>query len=212
MKKEILYLHVDKCSEKRKNLLTELLDNTPKFFTAPASSAVRYHEAHEGGLLDHVLLFISIGLGFVPKYATYDEMITVAILHDLRKVGDTKGNDYYVPNISDKTGKRSVAEPYKHNSETYLQYPCNEPELNYLLKEAHFTDGECCLAYLDTKFKELHDDLSENEKQAILFHDLSYNPKFKYSGHYGKESNLTIVVHTADMLSSRHERNQQSSN
>lgn len=213
-------------TEPRTSKLLNLVDNLgDRLEKTPASTATRYHHAYDGGLVDHIREVFCIaeglmghapgglpvgGLRFpatepsavlIPEI-TSQSLLTVALLHDLGKIGDTLGNAYYIPNISEKTGKRSEAEPFKVSKEV-RRFTTDSFEANALLEFADFSDGESSLAILKSQFPALLSDLSESEVNAIRFHDGGYG-KAKYAtGYKGKEDALAIILHAADMLSSR---------
>lgn len=193
-------------SKERAVLLMRLIDKVDdRLSKAPASSAVRYHHAYEGGLVDHITevynlsLALANGIGFDGAQS----IITVAILHDLSKIGDGDGNPQYVPNIL-KSGKVSDAIPYEKDKEECRRFNTfTNQEAASLLGFAEFSDGEASLALLAALAPDLLADLTESEVNAIRFHDAGYG-KAKYAtGYQGKEDQLAIIVHAADMLSSR---------
>lgn len=198
--------------ETRAGLLTDLVTKlSDRLEATPASTAVRYHHAYEGGLLDHIQEVFEIGWQLVSglssqhAHVSKDSLLTVAILHDLGKIGDSKGNPQYVPNISEKTGKRSEAEPFKIEKRAVRKFETADmdPELQCLLQFLDTSDGENSLALLATLSPELSITLTDSERNAIQYHDGGYG-KAKYAaGYRGKEDALAIIMHAADMLSSR---------
>jgi hypothetical protein len=200
------------CNDTRKKLLLDLLTSEigRKIGEAPASTAVRFHHAYDGGLYDHICEIIDLGIDFASKAVgnvSPQAVITVAILHDLNKVGDSKGNAHYIPNLSEKTGKRSEAEPYKKDKDECRKWTTGNMEIDSILKFAELSDGEQSLALLTKIAPDLLMDLTPSEINAIRFHDGGYG-KAKYaSGYCGKEDNLAIIIHAADMISSRARNN-----
>lgn len=94
---------------------------------APASGKVHYHNAYEGGYLDHVLLVADIAIKQATIYKqfggkinfTKEELIFAALHHDLGKLGDEEG-PYYTPESSDWHRKNQNSR-YRSNKEiTYL--------------------------------------------------------------------------------------------
>jgi hypothetical protein len=197
---------------------------------APASSCLRYHHAYEGGLLDHIVdvfkfmkLMHEGGIGKTYNL-TIESCALVALLHDIHKVADAFGNLYYIPNISEKTGKRSEKEPYKHNDSYHVDlasdsYAATLGWSDEQRKYASFIvqrmietgrplcGGDCSLALVYALSPGLYKCLSPMEIFAIRYHDGAYeaskfDPEFQ-----GKENPLMILAHAADMFSSRHERN-----
>lgn len=153
------------------------------FFTAPCSGG--NHLSQEGGLAEHScnVMFtaekLSVAL-YGGKNIT-DELrnsiVIATLLHDLGKCGDY-GKQMYVANIL-KSGKQSDAKPFKRN-----------PDLSAV---PH--------AVRSVKLATLFIDLSEDEEWAILTHDGLYDfMKYDMQGH---ETQLSMLVHWADMWSSK---------
>lgn len=152
------------------------------FYTAPAST--RFHGAEEGALAVHslnVLLYARIlGIAWLGEneYKKYADSITIcALLHDLGKAGQF-GKPLYIENIL-KSGKASDAQPFKTNDELKTL-----PHEIVSVVEA-------------TKFI----DLTEEEQRAIAWHNGLYG-MFKYDIQ-GKEDELYMIIHFADMWASR---------
>ena len=194
------------CDQPRTILLNNLIDKIEdRLSKAPASSAVRYHHAYEGGLVDHiyeVFNYIQHLVGGTGGWPSLQSFLTAAILHDLGKIGDSAGNPSYVPNIL-KSGKVSDAIPYEKDKEKCRKFVTGNIEADSLLQFADFSDGEASLALVAEIAPDLITDLTESEVNAIRYHDGGYG-KAKYAGGYqGKEDQLAIILHAADMLSSR---------
>lgn len=149
-----------------------------KFYEAPCSG--QHHLSRPGGLLDHSLNVMNLARKLNEAWDANipDESIVItALLHDLGKMGD-HGKANYVENIL-KDGKRSSAKPYLTN-----------PELIYLDHEIR-----------SVMIAERYISLTEDEEQAILFHNGLYG-NFKFSIQ-GKETPLYMILHFADMWASR---------
>lgn len=191
---------------------------------APASSSFSRHHCFTGGLLYHSLeVFMlaqdacHVGGGDEESHA---DIFLASILHDFNKVCDPLGHPFYEENIL-RSGEVSDRKPWK-SSDEWLQDPtdsvmweqisneCGEGVAKQLKLMAELTQDRakkisggkvsyytlCCI---DPRFRELPDDV----KQAILYHDGGYGDgKYELNG---GESKLTILIHTADMLSSRFE-------
>ena len=150
------------------------------YFEAPASSS--YHLAKDGGLLEHSInvteTLLKLAKAVDSDYSR-ETLIIVGLLHDLGKAG-FYGKPGYVENIL-KSGKRSDAKPYETNKD--------------LLAVPH----EVVAISIIPQYMQI----SEDELFAILYHNglytsIGYQLK-------GKETNLQILLHCADMLSSRGE-------
>ena len=91
---------------------------------APASGRNYYHNCFPGGYVDHVLRVIDFSQqtytlwenngSYVDNY-TREELIFVAINHDLGKIGDLE-KDYYIPNESE-WHRKNQGKIYNHNPE-----------------------------------------------------------------------------------------------
>ena len=153
------------------------------FFTAPCSGG--YHLAREGGLAEHSLNVLNVAMDttvglfkgeLLPKELK-DRLTIVCLLHDLGKMGQY-GKANYVENIL-KSKKQSVSKPYKTN-----------PDLLYV-------DHEVRSVVIAQQYIEL----TEEEQQAILWHNGLYG-NFRYQIQ-GKETELYLILHFADMWASR---------
>lgn len=151
------------------------------YFEAPASGG--NHNCFVGGLADHSYnvyfnaLHIAHSLLDENEYDEMEESISlVALLHDLGKCGNY-GKPMYVDNIL-KTGQ-SKSKPFKTN-----------PELLYI-------DHATRSIQIASRFIEL----TEEEVLAIRYHDGLYEPA-NY-GLKGNETKLVMILHWADMWSSR---------
>lgn len=148
------------------------------FFTSPCSGA--HHLAKEGGLLEHSLNVLDC----IRKLNTAldagipdSTLIIVALLHDLGKMGD-HGKLNYVENVL-KSGKQSESKPYVTNT-----------ALSYIPHEVR-----------SVAIAERYIHLTEEEEQSILWHNGLYS-LFKYEIQ-GKETPLYMILHFADLWSSR---------
>ena len=152
------------------------------FFSAPCSGG--NHLCCEFGLVHHTrnVIMAAENIGYAllgkQKYMEIRDSVTIAAaLHDLGKCGDY-GKQMYVENIL-KSGKRSDAKPFKQNKE--------------LLPLDHATRS--------IKLATLFIDLTEEEEFAIRYHDGLYE-RANYAVN-GNETALYIILHTADLWSSR---------
>ena len=152
------------------------------FFNAPCSGG--NHLCCEFGLVHHTrnVMMAAENIGYAllgkNKYAEIrDSVIIAAALHDLGKCGDY-GKQMYVPNIL-KSGKASETKPFKRNPD--------------LLPIDHATRS--------IKLATLFIDLTEDEEFAIRYHDGLYETA-NY-GVKGNETQLYMILHWADMWSSR---------
>ena len=187
-----------------KNMITALLLSTERpgmenlikymekngFFEAPCST--QHHLSKDGGLAEHSLNVCQTALGLLPVLGINDhdfaDSITIcSLLHDIGKMGQF-GKPNYVPNmLKGRATKanpnpepyRSLAKPFTYNSELL------------------YVDHEVRALAIISKFI----DLTEEEQQAILWHNGLYGP-FKYEIQ-SKETPMYMVLHFADMWASR---------
>lgn len=190
---------IDPIRETLLNFLSLIRD---QLVVAPASS--RYHHDYEGGLVDHILQMYSCfselrNLSKVDDgvYAiTSGSFLLVCILHDINKACDALLNPRY------------FLAQRKRNKDSYMAPDiecCNDRSVIQIIHawsliNHHIPDGIASLSLVKSLAPDLYDLLSDSEIQAIQFHDLGWNPQINSV----KSINLlTILVHTADMLSSR---------
>lgn len=164
------------------------------FFQAPASGG--NHSSGGGGLAEHSanVMFTAekISLALIGGKNITDEIrnsvVIAALLHDLGKCGDY-GKQMYVPNMvqdgrptkaePEQKYKQSDKKPWKRNTE--------------LLPLDHATRS--------IKLATLFIDLTEEEEFAIRYHDGLYETaNYGVKGH---ETQLYMILHWADMWSSR---------
>ncbi len=194
--------------------LVQFLAGLKGLATTPASSRVRYHHAYQGGLVDHIIETFQIcrdlnatrDLSSVVPRPPNQDILLVAILHDIHKVQDAAGTPCYQPNIL-KSGKQSEAEPFEKTAGC-LHAPFSTPvpssvEREYIYQESvdKVSDGIKSLALVKALAPTLFDALNEDVRFAIRHHDGAYGTN-KYDL-AGKETTLQILFHCADMLSSR---------
>ncbi|MBR2300891.1 MAG: HD domain-containing protein [Bacteroidaceae bacterium] len=148
------------------------------FFRAPCSGG--NHLCQEGGLAEHSWNVYETALKLNKALGagfSKDTIAICALLHDLGKVGD-HNKQMYIENVL-KSGKVSASKPYKRN-----------PGLSAV---PH--------AVRSIKLAQRYIELSEGEEWAILCHDGLYD--FMKHEMLGKETPLFMVLHWADMWSSR---------
>lgn len=175
---------VDRLLETKREGMEDLIAYMDEigFFSAPCSGG--NHLCCEFGLVHHtrnvIMAAENIGYALLGKngYMEIRDSVTIAAaLHDLGKCGDF-GKAMYVENIL-KSGKQSDAKPFKRNPE--------------LAAVPH--------AVRSIKLATLFIDLTEDEEWAILCHDGLYD--FMRYDLNGKERPLQLIIHWADMWTSR---------
>lgn len=117
--------------ERRDALLKMYEDYRERVMTAPASGKVNFHNAFEGGYIDHILRVIEISRYMHKFYVkmggwadyTEEELIFSAMHHDLGKLG-TLDEPYYVPQTSDWHRKNKM-EVYTQNEQRQYMKTCD---------------------------------------------------------------------------------------
>lgn len=151
----------------------------------PASSRKEYHLPIPGGLVDHSLRVLGNALKLVKAFGwdvPKDSLIIGCLLHDLGKVGDHE-KDYYLPQDSD-WHREKLGEMYKHNKDIQFM---TVPDRGVWLCQHYGLR------------------LTQPEFMAILLNDGQYadeNAPYKM-----KEPLLVDIVHMADFISSKQEKN-----
>lgn len=164
------------------------------FFKAPASGG--NHSSGKGGLAEHSanVMFMAekISLALIGGKNITDEIrnsvVIAALLHDLGKCGDY-GKQMYVPNMI-KDGRPTQKEPEQKYKQSEAKPWKRNPDL---LALDHATRS--------IKLATLFIDLTEEEEFAIRYHDGLYeSANYGVKGH---ETQLYMILHWADMWSSR---------
>ena len=180
----------------RKEKLLELYNKLqPEMMMAPASGFEHFHNCFIGGYVDHVLRVVKcakaqytlwLECGLSDQDFTVEELIFVALNHDLGKTGDME-NPQYVPNESE-WHRKNQGKIYNYNSEikTYMGVPDRSL---WILNQAGIQ-------------------MSEQEFLGIKIHDGLYEEgNGQYLKPYNKDRTLStalpLIVHQADMMASR---------
>jgi hypothetical protein len=182
--------------ERKENLLKMYNHLKDRMMFAPASSKEHFHNAFPGGYVEHVL---NITNAVKKVYETWkdcganinfteEEMIFATLHHDLGKVGDDE-KDYYIPNESE-WHRKNQGKIYTPNPE--LQYMNVTDRSFWLLQK--FDVKLNPTEYLGLK---LADGLYEEGNKSYF---ISYTPDFEL------QSNLPHIIHQADMIASKTER------
>lgn len=163
---------------------------------SPASGNINYHNAYEGGYIDHVTNVVKNSLRMVKLYQeaggdidfTQEELIFAAFHHDLGKLGD-KGKPYYVPNSSDWHIKNR-GEIYEWNDS--LSYMTHTDRTFFTLSKYGITYTE--KEYFGIK---LTDGIYDEDNMKYL---KTYDIK------RAQRSNIAHILHFADHMSTLIER------
>lgn len=179
--------------ERRENLLKLYNENENRIATAPASGKVYFHSAFIGGYVHHVLNVLRIApkVSFLwesiggEKVWTDEELMFVALNHDLGKIGDLE-NDNYIETVEDWKKKRGME--FEANPD--IQYMKIEDRSLFLLQHYNIK-------------------MTQREFIAIRVHDGLYDEANKsYYVQWGATTELDrfiYVIHFADMLASKQE-------
>lgn len=163
---------------------------------SPASGNINYHNAYEGGYIDHVVNVVRNSLKVKKMYEemggiidfTDEELIFSALHHDLGKLGDA-GKLYYEPNPSEWHVKNQ-GKLYEINKD--LPYLTVTDRTFYLLNkyEIKYTEAEFFgIKLTDGMYEE------DNQKYFKVYNVDNY---LKY--------NIQYVLHWADHMSTTIER------
>lgn len=168
--------------DKFKKLLFE--DIGEFYFTSPASSREQYHDAHEGGLVEHSIRVYE-NLKNLHEISNFDvsegdvqESICIsALLHDVGKcMSSNLKEPHYLPTT--EKWKRDRGELFEYN-QNGIYFP-NHQRSMFMLQQFDFK-------------------LTADEYQAILLNDGFYIEENK--GYRHKLCKLAFYLHTADMMS-----------
>lgn len=191
--------YIDKYFEDgtRKDQLRALyLDHEERLLMMPASGNINYHNCFPGGYVDHVIRVIDMAIAVNEMWESYganmnhtlEELIFAALNHDLGKIG-TEEAEQYIVNPSDWHRK--------NQGKIYTNNPVNS-----------------FMTVPDRSLKLLSDrgiKVSDNEWFGIKLHDGMYEESNKpYYVNYNPESalrtNLPYILHQADMMASKIEK------
>jgi hypothetical protein len=158
--------------------LCDFIETKTEWPIAPAST--RFHLSKEHGLLEHSCnvaeTMLQMKLTLAPEISD-ESCVIVALLHDLGKVGMPGHPQYLMNNPADKQKQQNRAPawtPYRFNNDlTYLSVPVRSLYL--------------ALPYLP---------LSEEEAQAIVYHDGQYVDDNRSVAR--RECPLTLLLQYAD--------------
>lgn len=188
----------------------------PRFRMAPASSALSKHHAYDGGLLDHCVDVAELAIKADPDIMVpRSSILMVAFLHDLHKIGNAAGEAGYIPNMIKDGTMRSDKVPYARNEQVNkfgaVQVMIDSIEisrlmstqLSYLLSEIkEWPEGRLSLSLVSAFDPALYAMLTPDERFSIVHHAGMYDRQAR-NQLTGNETYLMMLMHFADMLSSR---------
>lgn len=185
-------------SSDRKDLLLDMYkDLEDNLVLAPASTKKSYHNAFIGGFVDHTVRVTEFALildkvwdrmGQVKDY-TQEELVFSAINHDLGKLG-YRDQPHYLPNDSEWHVKQGF----------YFKYNPSLPHMR-VSDRSLFTLQKYGIQISDTEFLaiKLHDGLYEEANKSY----------YMSSPEHSIQSNLPYIIHQADSIATRIERQKQ---
>ena len=200
------YEKLEKYSEKffgdrHENVMTMFDALQERIITSPASTHVKFHNAFQGGWLDHTLRVIENSIRVYKLYEgqegvdgfTLNEVIFSAMFHDLGKLGDLT-EPLYVNQNSDWHRQKGMV--YKRN-----------PNLNFMKvpDRALFLLQSFSIPY------------TENEMLGIKLSDGLFDESNKgyfinYNDGGSLKTTLPVIIHQADWMSSTIEGHKVTSN
>lgn len=168
----------------------------PNLMVSPASSFKHFHNAYEGGYIDHVMGVVQNSLKVLKMYESMggmidfdkEELVFAAFHHDLGKLGD-EGETHFIPNESEwhvkNQGKVYVTNPnidfLSHTDRTF--YLLQKYDVKYSTTE-----------YLGIKLTDgLYD--ADNEKYLKVFSPEKF-----------LKTNIQFILHWADHMTTCIER------
>jgi hypothetical protein len=159
----------------------------------PASSIDHHHNAFTGGYVDHVIRVVNCSLslmqlwesmGAVVDY-TKEELVFVALNHDLGKIG-TEEAEQYIPNGSD-WHRKNLGKLYEYNAVN--------PFMTVPDRSLFLLQGRGIKLSMNEFFGiKLHDGLYEDSNKSYF---ISHTQASKL------RSNLPIIMHHADHMAAR---------
>ncbi len=156
------------------NEFLNLLEDKTNWLIAPAST--KYHLDRDGGLIDHSVgvtnTLLKLKDVIAPEISD-ESCVIVGLFHDVGKVG-MPGKPYYIK----------------------LKIPAKDGKKYIINKDLAAMGIAARSLMLISKFISLSDD----EAQAIAYHDGQYIPEGKIVAH--RESALTLLLHYADYWTS----------
>ena len=170
----------------------------PNLIISPASGNLNYHNAYEGGYIDHVMNVCKNSIGMMKQYKEnggiidfeVEELLFAALHHDLGKLGDL-GKPYYIEQESE-WHRKNQGSLYKQN-----------PEIHYMdvTHRALWTLQQYGIQF------------TQKEMLGIMLADGLYNESNKkyfvsYDENFQLKTELPYLLHWADHMSCRIENSE----
>jgi hypothetical protein len=183
----------------RKDKLKALYEDlSEKIVLAPASGKAHFHNAFQGGYVDHVIRVTRCALKSMNLWRemgaeidfTEEELVFAALNHDLGKIGDGEETGY-IPETSD-WHKKNQGSMFKPNPK--LPFMLIQDRSLFLLQKYGIPVNH--KEYLAIR---LHDGIYDDANKAYFF---SHNPDSKF------RTNIVYILHQGDFLASKIEYDQ----
>lgn len=179
--------------ERQKKLISFYEKYEDRFALATCSGNKAYHNCFPGGYIDHVNRVVDLALKFSKIWSgngsnvdfTDEELVFVAINHDLGKFGDEE-HDLYIPQDSE-WHRKNRGDEYKHNPEVPLMHPSDRSL--YILQKIGVP-----MTYNEFVGIRLHDGLYEESNKYYYI---------SYSGERRLKTNLPYIISQADLAAAR---------
>jgi len=178
----------------RKDKVLSMIDSfQEEYALAPASGKSWYHNAFQGGYVDHVNRVVEYAVKQSRLYGemggtidyTEEELVFAALFHDLGKLGDGEKVNYLPQN--DKWRRDKLNEMYTNNSE--LDFMLIPDRSLFILQK--FGIPVSLKEFLGIR---LHDGVFDEANKAYFF---SYQEASR------QKTSLVSVLHSADFLASK---------
>lgn len=185
--------------ERGQKLIKLHTDHQERIMMMPASGNINYHNCFIGGYVDHVLRVIDCAIAVNDVWQkfganidyTQEELVFAAVCHDLGKIG-TEQAEQYIHNPSDWHRK--------NQGKLYTNNPANSfmvvPDRSLML----LADRGISVTSNEWYGIKLHDGMYEEANKAYF---VNYNPDSAL------RTNIPYVLHQADMMASRVEKDRQ---
>jgi len=181
-------------SPRKEKLIDFYIKYDERLTMMPASHKKEYHNAFEGGYLDHVRRVIECAVdlhriwekhGVDISTYTIEELIFSALNHDLGKMGDEE-NESFIPQ-TDTWRKEKLGEDYMFN--TKLPF-ASVPDRGLYLLQSHGIQ----YSFNEMIAIQTHDGLYDEANKKYL---ISFIPENK------PRTSLPYIIHQADLMAAR---------
>lgn len=183
--------------DRASQLITLHTDHQERIMLMPASGNINYHNCFVGGYVDHIIRVMNCALEVHNTWSklgakidyTVEELMFAALCHDLGKIG-TEEAEQYIHNPSD-WHRKNLGKLYTNNpANAFMTVPDRSLKL--------LADRGIAVSENEWFGIKLHDGLYEEANKPYY---ISFNPESSL------RTNLPYVVHQADMMASRIEKN-----